>query len=94
MINWSKLSTGKTSDELVDVVINEITHGNTDGYLDKNFQGRLNMRRRNTGLLIKEIWEHRVCFPRLILLTFICDLILVRIEIEFEIRGLCIYLFE
>ncbi|CAF0773440.1 unnamed protein product [Adineta ricciae] len=59
VINWSKLSTGKTSDELVDVIINEITHGNTDGYLDKNFQGRLNMRRRITGLLIKEIWEHR-----------------------------------
>jgi hypothetical protein len=88
MINyWKNLSIGKTSEQLVDVLINEIVHGNTeennDEYLsmnitelsskntfldqlyinssfEKNFIKNRHMRRRITGLLIKEIWSNKL----------------------------------
>ncbi|UJR08286.1 hypothetical protein I4U23_012558 [Adineta vaga] len=72
VINWRTLSMGKTSDELVDVCINEIICGNTEEnheeYLpiisNNNFEkGQIlnrRMRRRITGLLIKEIWDNKL----------------------------------
>ena len=85
--HWQNLSLGKTSEQLVDVVINEIVHGNTeennDEYfpmnitelthkntffhqlsIDSSFENKLiknrHMRRRITGLLIKEIWSKKL----------------------------------
>ncbi|CAF4110686.1 unnamed protein product, partial [Adineta steineri] len=83
---WQNLSTGKTSEQLVDVLINEITQENTEEYLpmiinNKNEMNSKNiffnqisinshtdmkltknrhMRRRITGLLIKEIWSKKL----------------------------------
>ena len=65
----------KTSNQLVDVLINEIVHGNTeennDEYLPmisngskevskEKFIKNRHMRRRITGLLIKEIWSNKL----------------------------------
>ena len=74
---WKALSTGKSSDELVEIVIREIIDGNQISiHEDGHFQGigddervltflrtpkdtpiiNRRVRRRMTGLLIKEIW--------------------------------------
>ena len=74
---WRVLSTGRSSDELVEIVVSEIVDGNqTSVHEDDYFQGdgedervltflrttkdtfiiNRRMRRRRTGLLIKEIW--------------------------------------
>jgi hypothetical protein len=81
---WKNLSIGKTSEQLVDVLINEILHENNDEYLplinitdtihentffkqlcidsssEKKFIKNRHMRRRITGLLIKEIWSNKL----------------------------------
>ncbi|CAF3572514.1 unnamed protein product [Rotaria sordida] len=87
---WKNLSIGKTSEELVDVLINEIIHGNTkennneyfsmiinnknelnqkniffeqlsiDTSSEEKFIKNRHMRRRITGLLIKEIWSNKL----------------------------------
>ncbi|CAF2119884.1 unnamed protein product [Rotaria magnacalcarata] len=88
--NWKTLSIDKTSEQLVDILINEIVHGNTtqnnNEYFsmmtrDKNELHEKNMffkqlcmnpgieekfiknrymRRRITGLLIKDIWSNKL----------------------------------
>ena len=59
--HWSDLSAGKTSDQLVDVLISEILDGNTQSIDDQpvSFADR-RMRRRITGLLLKEIWSNKL----------------------------------
>jgi len=72
--HWQNLSIGKTSEQLVDVLLSEITHGeNNDEYLpiessqkntqlssEKKFIKNRHMRQRITGLLIKEIWSNKL----------------------------------
>ncbi|CAF1228433.1 unnamed protein product [Didymodactylos carnosus] len=83
MDRWKKISAGKTSDQLVEILISEIIDGNQtthetmkQNYFDalgeekqilpflrsaknKKIKNR-HMRRRITGLLIKEIWNEQI----------------------------------
>lgn len=58
--NWRNSARGKSSDELVEVVINEILPRKTEEDRSISPTNR-QMRRRMTGLLIKEIWSKK-CF--------------------------------
>ncbi|CAF3338072.1 unnamed protein product [Rotaria socialis] len=88
--NWKMLSIDKTSEQLVDILINEIVHGNTtqnnneyfsmmtrdknelheknmffkqlcmNPCIEEKFIKNRHMRRRITGLLIKDIWSSKL----------------------------------
>ena len=60
LTHWSDLATGRTSDQLVEVLINEILYGNTQTTDDQPSFVHRRMRRRITGLLIKEIWSSKL----------------------------------
>jgi hypothetical protein len=62
IINWKNISIGKTSEQLVDVLIDEIVHENLSMNLiaEKKFIKNRHMRRRITGLIIKDIWSNKL----------------------------------
>ena len=73
VVDWKHLSIGKNTDELMEVVLNEISYGNTEenteehlrqASLGQPFEERLSknrhLRRRMTGLLIKDIWSSKL----------------------------------
>lgn len=91
--DWRNLARGKSSDELVDVIIKEILPKRDEEEMP--LQNR-QIRRRMTGLLIKEIWSKKLFDIKKNLTDYVFDYLTKRFdseeiarEMNYNIRDAC-----
>lgn len=94
--NWRNLARGKSSDELVEVVIHEILPNKTEEDHEPMLSTHRQIRRRMTGLLIKEIWSKKLFDSKMQLNDYVFDYLTKRfdsqeiaVEISSNIQRAC-----